>query len=203
MKQITALTGSMLLLTGLGVLSGCIAMRIKTTEASCEGPGEAASVHHDGDAELARLLVKLELRTRAVIAGHYVGADAAHRAWLAEKVLLPAAVADQVFHEVVPPATGGRAWVKMVVDEPRNEHNRGDEIALALYHQIRDGSLSAARRIPEAYYYGEPIKTGKACLVCHGEPRGEPDPFFPQYSKNGWKEGEIIGAVVARVAQAR
>ena len=201
MKQIVALTGPILLITLIGVLSGCLVTGIKTTEAPCERALEAGSPNNDQ--ELATLLVTLELRTRAVIAGHYVGADETHRCWLSETVLLPAAVADQVFHEVVPKTTGGRAWVRMVVDEPRNEHNRGDEIAISLYHQIKDGKPSAAHRTQEAYYYAEPIKTGKACLACHGDPRGEPDPFFPQYKKNGWKEGEIIGAVVARVAQAQ
>ncbi|MFQ5804334.1 MAG: DUF3365 domain-containing protein, partial [Candidatus Methylomirabilales bacterium] len=50
------------------------------------------------------------------------------------------------------------------------------------------------------YYYAEPIKATKTCLPCHGEPRGEPDPLFPQYKKNGWRDGEIVGAVIARVA---
>jgi methyl-accepting chemotaxis protein len=90
----------------------------------------------------------------------------------------------------------------MVVDEPRNEHNRGDEVAMTLLRQIKEGKPEAARSAGKAYYYARPIRTAKTCLACHGEPRGEPDPFFPQYTKNGWREGEVIGAVVARVAPA-
>jgi hypothetical protein len=153
------------------------------------------------DQELARLLVDLELRTRAVIAEHYVAADSMHRAWLADNLLLPAAVADKVFHGVVAEVTDHRAWVKMVVDEPRNPNNKGDSTAMALLHRLRDGELSVEHLTEEAYYYAKPIKAAATCLTCHGEPAGEPDPFFPQYKKNGWRKGEIVGAVVARVGQ--
>lgn len=193
MKATVAFSGVLL----LSVLTSCSGKCVKTAEVPCQRADEAES--SSNAEELAKLLVKLELRTRAVIAGYYGKADEAHRKWLAENVLLPAAVADRIFHEVVPKATASGAWVKMVVDEPRNEHNKGDDTALALYHEIKERKLSAAQRTQEASYYGEPIKTTKACLACHGEPKGEPDPFFPQYKKNGWKEGEIVGAVIARV----
>jgi hypothetical protein len=114
--------------------------------------------HRNSDQEIAELLVKLELRTRAVIAKHYVNADDPHRDWLAKNLLLPAAVADNVFHEVVPGATGGRAWVKMIVDEPRNPHNVGDEVTPAMLSELRDGKPSVERKTGDAYYYGEPIR---------------------------------------------
>lgn len=152
------------------------------------------------DRELAELLVKLELRTRAVIAGHYGGADQEHRKWLAENLLLPAAVADQVFHETLLETTKGRAWVKMIVDDPRNEHNRGDEVALEMMKEIVGGQATVQRTVAGAVYYAEPIKTVSGCLLCHGEPAGEPDPYFPQFRKNGWQADQVIGAVVARVA---
>lgn len=43
----------------------------------------------------------------------------------------------------------------------------------------------------DAFYYAEPI-----------EAKGAPDAYFPQFKKDGWREGEIIGAVVARVSPA-
>ena len=162
---------------------------------------EAVSTGSISDEQLARLLVKLELRTRGVIADHYVMADTAHRAWHSENLLLPAAVADKVYYEVVPENTDGRAWVKMVVDEPRNPHNKGDETAIVMLNEIKTGKSCVTRRTAEAYYYAEPIIAKTTCLSCHGQPKGQPDPFFPQYKKNGWSEGEIIGAVVGRVAQ--
>ncbi len=185
------------LILSIALLSSCVIARVETADTPKH---KAVEVGEAGcDRELARLLVKLELRTRGVIAGHYVKADEDHRKWMAENLLLPAAVADNVFHEVVPDVTGGRAWVKMVVDEPRNENNKGDATALALLQQIQKGKCCAEQSTREACYYAEPIKAAKTCLLCHGAPRGEPDPFFPQYKKNGWREDEIIGAVVARV----
>jgi len=168
---------------------------------------EATYLDKQGDQELAYLLVKLELKTRSVIGGHYTrpqsafpGTNRIYQRWVAKNLILPAAVADKVFSEVVPGATGDRAWVKMVVEDPRNPNNEADPTAMELLREIQAGLPSAERSGPDAYYYAEPIKTSKTCLPCHGEPKGEADPVFPQYEKNGWKEGEIIGAVVARVA---
>lgn len=179
-------------------LAGCAVAKIESSPPREQATGVTSVESHDR--QLARLLVRLERKTRGVIAGHYVAADAAHRDWMAESLLLPAAVADKVFHEVVPKATGDRAWVKMVVDEPRNLHNVGDETATSLLAELRRGTASAERSTAQAYYYAEPIEAAKACLLCHGSPKGEPDPYFPHYKKNGWEEGQVIGAIVARVA---
>jgi hypothetical protein len=170
------------------------------------GPG-TAYVDASGDEELAYLLVKLEKRTRQVIAGHYGRKQAggtepteAYKALLIQNRILPAAVADPIFAEVVPGATGGRAWVKMVVPAPRNPNNQGDATALEMVAQItRDGD-AVWRTAGGASYYGEPITATAGCLPCHGAPADEPDPYFPEYMKNGWQAGEIVGAVIARVA---
>jgi len=160
-----------------------------------------------GDEELAYLLVKLEKRTRQVIAGHYgrsqpggPEATTAYKKNLIDNLILPAAVADPIFSEVVPGATGGRAWVKMVVPEPRNPNNEGDATSLAMLAELRSGAKSVWRTTADAHYYGEPITAKAGCLPCHGTPAGEPDQFFPQYKKNGWKSGDVVGAVIARVA---
>ncbi|MHC4937508.1 MAG: Tll0287-like domain-containing protein [Planctomycetota bacterium] len=173
---------------------------------SADVPAPLDLEEREGDRELAYLLVKLVRKTRAVIAGHYTGhqsdlpfVDTAHRRRLAQNRVLPAAVADPIFSKVVPHATGGRAWVKMVVPEPRNPNNRGDETSLALLEKIRAGGPAAEMEFGGAYYYGEAITAKKTCLPCHGEPKGARDPAFPEYEKDGWKEGDIIGAVIARV----
>ena len=171
-------------------------------------PGdEPAYLDKSGDEELAYLLVKLEKRTRQVVAGHYgrqqpggAEATATYKDYLIKNRILPAAVADPIFSEVVPGATGGRAWVRMVVDEPRNPNNQGDSTALEILAELRKGAGAAWRTTEGASYYGEPIEAKAGCLPCHGTPAGEPDPHFPQYVKNGWKAGEVVGAVVARVA---
>jgi len=153
-------------------------------------------VDKSGDEELAYLLVKLEKRTRQVIAGHYgrqqpegAEATATYKGYLIKNLILPAAVADPIFSEVVPEATGGRAWVKMVVPEPRNPNNQGDATALAMLAALRNGGDAVWRTNEGAHYYAEPIVAKAGCLPCHGAPAGEPD-----------VHGEVIGAVVARVA---
>ena len=138
MKHAAFITGSFLCVLAMGLSSGCIAATVETEYAPCKRQADRTSVCPD--VELARLLVRLELRTRGVIAAHYGGADQAHRSWLAENLLLPAAVADKVFHETVPAMTGNRAWVKMVVDEPRNPHNAGDDTAMTILATIKDGA---------------------------------------------------------------
>ncbi len=170
----------------------------------------APVVKKTGDEELAYLLVKLELQTRKQIAGHFTrpqsplpGVNKLYQRFLVKNLILPAAVADRVFSETVPSATGGRAWVKMVVDNPRNPNNVGDAVAAALLSELRRGAPSAARKTADAVYYSEPIKATRTCLFCHGEPQGDPDPYFPEFTKDGWREGDIIGAVVARVAPRR
>ncbi len=162
-----------------------------------------------GDEELAYLLVKLELKTRSVLAGHYArgqssfpAIDALYKRWLSKNMILPAAVADDIFAEVVPQATSNRAWVKMVVDEPRNPNNRADDVAKELLAEIKGGAASAERNSGPAYYYAEPIKTNALCLRCHGEPAGQPDPSFPRFKKDGWKTDQVVGAVIARVARS-
>ncbi|MHC4695594.1 MAG: Tll0287-like domain-containing protein [Planctomycetota bacterium] len=199
MKHLVALAGFGVSAALVALLVGGITGKVRSEETSGQRHAIRTAVH---DQELARLLVKLELRTRGVIAGHYVGADKAHRAWMARSKLLPAAVADAVFYDVVHAETQGRAWVKMVVEEPRNPNNEGDATALTLFREIRDGKPRAEYSTGQAYYYAEPIKTAKTCLACHGQPAGDPDPFFPRYRKNGWRDGETVGAVVARVATA-
>lgn len=168
---------------------------------------EQTYLNKSGDEELAYLLVKLEKRTRQVVAGHYTrsqssmpGVDVIHKRWMARNGILPAAVAGDIFSEVVPAATGGRAWVKMVRPDPRNPHNRGDSTVLAMFSELKEGALFVERSTPDAFYYGEPIKAKAGCLRCHGEPGGEPDPNFPQYKKEGWRDGDIIGGIIARVA---
>lgn len=168
-------------------------------------PFEAGS-----DQELAFLLVKLELKTRAVIAAHYnrpqsalPGIDLLYKRWLAKNLILPAAVANGIFSEVVPGATGGRAWVKMVVEKPRNPDNRADASAMKMLEEIIGGEPFTARSEAGAFYYAEPIRANSTCLPCHGDPKGESDPLFPQFKKDGWRDGQVVGAVVARVAAAR
>ena len=95
--------------------------------------------------------------------------------------------------------TGGKAWVKMVVPNPRNPKNRGDKASLEVLKELQKGKFTVNYETKDAYYYGEPIIANKGCLECHGTPKSDPDPHFPEYKKDGWKPGEIIGGVISRV----
>jgi hypothetical protein len=209
MMQRTLVVFSAVLLVLLIALAGLLGSIVFSSPATVSAsPAEKPTyLDKQGDQELAYLLVKLELRTRAVIGQHYTrpqsafpATDLIYKRWVAKNTILPAAVADRIFSEVVPGVTGDRAWVKMVVADPRNPNNRGDSTALEMLSELQAGGTSAERSSAEAYYYAEPIKTTKTCLRCHGEPKGAPDPVFPQYEKDGWRAGQIVGAVVARVA---
>ena len=145
------------------------------------------SLDRSGDEVLAYLLVKLVKKTRAVMSGHYGrmqdgGPDATieYKDVLIRNCILPASVADPIFAETVPEATGGRAWVKMVVPEPRNPNNRGDEIALEMLSELKQGVESTWCHDDDAVYYAEPITTKPGCFTCHGAPAVDPDPLFPQ-----------------------
>ncbi len=183
---------------------GCALLMGTSATSPIPVAAQSAPLQPTSDRELARLLVKLLLRTRAAIAKQYEtdrfpGWDRLYKYVLAKNVVLPAAVADQVF-QAVPELTGGRAWVKMVVDNPRNPNNKGDEAALELLAELRREAKAVERQTKDAYYYAEPIRAKAWCLRCHGEPKGEPDPMFPKYTKDGWKDGDLVGAAVARVA---
>ncbi len=206
--QLTAMivAGSVFVLS-LGVNLGLFFANPRTTSKP-QGVYVPEPAEHDrsADEQLAYLLVKLELATRREIGGHFTrhqssvpGVDKLYQRLLVKNMILPAAVAGAIFAETVPSATQGRAWVKMVVDDPRNPNNRGDEVALELLAELRAGARTTERTSQGAYYYAEPIKAKAVCMYCHGEPKGAPDPYFPQYKKDGWREEEIIGAVVSRV----
>lgn len=204
-RRVFLVIGLGLLIASVGLLSA-IVLSHPNTESKSDA-GKQTYVVKQGDQQLAYLLVKLELQTRAVIGGHYTrvqstipGVDFIYQRWVAKNAILPAAVADKIFSKVVPGATGGRAWVKMVVDNPRNPNNRADSVAMELLDAIQEGNATVELSTAEAYYYAEPIKATSTCLPCHGDPKGAPDPLFPQYKKDGWSDGDIVGAVVARVA---
>lgn len=161
------------------------------------------------DKELSVLLVKLEKRTRTVMADHYnasqYSADATktYKKYMISNGILPAAIADPIFYETVRTTTKNRAWVKMVVANPRNPNNKGDSVALEMLEELRKGYDSSQRDTMEAFYYGEPIVATAGCMECHGDPAGEADPHFPKFKKDGWKEKEVIGGVISRVAKSK
>jgi methyl-accepting chemotaxis protein len=161
------------------------------------------SVYADvSEKDLAKLLVKLELKTRAVIASKFSRSKGDSKKFMIEHKILPAAVADSIFSKIVPQNTDDRAWVKMVVEKPRNPNNRGDEVAIGMIDSLKQDKVNYVEKdLADAYYYAEPIVATKACLECHGNPKGAPDPHFAEYRMEGWKVDQVIGGVVARVTK--
>jgi hypothetical protein len=73
-------------------------------------------------------------------------------------------------------------------------------VNLELIEILKGGATSAMKVVDGRLYDAGPIKVvSEWCLACHGEPGGEPDPWFPQSKRDGWKLNEVIGAVVAVV----
>lgn len=82
---------------------------------------------------------------------------------------------------------------------PRNRHNEPDEYE-------REALESFAENETQDEYYGftqfegedvfryvSAMKVEESCLECHGQPEGEIDPTG--YEKEGWKTGDLAGAV--------
>lgn len=91
--------------------------------------------------DLAKLLVKLELQTRAIFASKFSKAQGDYKEFMIEHKILPAAVADPIFSRIVPENTDDRAWVRMVVEKPRNLNNKGDEIALQMIDTLKQDKV--------------------------------------------------------------
>lgn len=156
MRKVLLAGLTVLLVAAAGLLASILLSSPKITPAAA--PAQTPSLLADSDQELARLLVKLELKTRGVIADHFTrpqsvvpGVDQVYERWLTKNLILPAAVADRIYAETVPSATGGRAWVKMVVPEPRNPHNQGDAVALEMLRDLQHGAKTSARSTADAY----------------------------------------------------
>lgn len=83
--------------------------------------------------------------------------------------------------------------------DPRNEEDRPDEFeSEALTTFYSDSSVSEYYAVSEyggseVFRYLAPMKIEKACLECHGEPKGEID--VTGNAKEGWKIGQVGGAI--------
>jgi hypothetical protein len=153
--------------------------------------------------QIAEELSQLILNVRGAIATNFTQPnksllpDVVYQHALAQNGVLPAAVAGKAIHPLNVP--GAAFTLKMVVKEPRNKNNVPDAIEAALLEKVVGTQQPAALLTTEAAYHARPIKSADWCLRCHGDPRGDPDPIFPQFKKEGWKSGVIVGIAVAKV----
>lgn len=153
--------------------------------------------------ETAAALSQLVINTRMAVAKNFTQPnkiwwmpDPVYRLVLAKNEVLPAAVVGAAIH---PLHSDGVVVLKMVVRDPRNEKNKPDAVEAELFEEVRLTGQPAARSTPKHAYHARPIKAVAWCLRCHGLPKEGADPVFPRFKKEGWREGEIIGAATARV----
>lgn len=153
--------------------------------------------------ETAETLSQVVINTRMAVAESFVKPnkiwwlpDALYRRILARNSVLPAAIVGKGIH---PTNAGGAVSLKMLVTQPRNENNRPDPVEAELLRKVVATASPQAAATKEAAYHARPIKAVEWCLRCHGDPAGGADPVFPQFKKEGWKAGEVVGAAVAKV----
>ncbi|MFQ5899116.1 MAG: DUF3365 domain-containing protein [Candidatus Methylomirabilia bacterium] len=156
--------------------------------------------------EVAAVLSQVIINIRAAVAKHFTKTDEVNNLWwlpnklyrrvLSANAVLPAGLAGLGIH----PTNGDVVDLRMVVEEPRNEKNEpADPVEERLLAEVLRTGEPVATSTPDYAYHARPIKSGEWCMRCHGEPKGDPDPFFPEFKKNGWKPDEVIGAAIARV----
>jgi methyl-accepting chemotaxis protein len=82
--------------------------------------------------------------------------------------------------------------------QPRNPKNQADDFerrALEKFQQdpsLKEYSERATVDGKEVMHYIQPVRLTQDCLVCHGEPAGEKDPFG--HAKEGLTSGDLRGA---------
>ncbi len=87
----------------------------------------------------------------------------------------------------------------------RNPNNKADDFETAVLKKFGDASYprQGEKIISETVEGGKalrvmlPLFYGKACLSCHGEPKGQTD--ISGYKKEGAKEGDLGGAISVKL----
>jgi len=83
---------------------------------------------------------------------------------------------------------------------PRNKKDSPDEFEAEALHafeakpELKEYFRRAVINGEEVMRYAQPVRLTTDCLICHGGPAGEKDPFG--YTKEGMKEGDLRGAFV-------
>jgi general secretion pathway protein A len=87
----------------------------------------------------------------------------------------------------------------------RNPKNKPDDFELATFEQLAsskpseqpDATINETRESEKTVRVILPLYYSKACLGCHGEPKGERD--LTGYPREGGREGELGGAISVRL----
>ncbi|OGW48264.1 MAG: hypothetical protein A2V62_04610 [Nitrospirae bacterium RBG_19FT_COMBO_58_9] len=97
-----------------------------------------------------------------------------------------------------------RVRLKQTTLQPRNPKNEPDEYEASVLKWL-SGRPRAEAYVSELTDQGQtlrvvmPIYYVTACLSCHGEPKGELD--ISGYPKEGYKEGDLAGAITVTLTQ--
>ncbi|TAJ09123.1 MAG: DUF3365 domain-containing protein [Nitrospirae bacterium] len=138
------------------------------------------------------LLALVEVSTQVVAESQ----DAINRRGVGFKGFIPAVFGTRVAGRFAE-RTGVR--LKQTSLQPRNPANAPDAFEQAALEQFADPSHPRERVISEVAARDKalrllfPLYATRGCLVCHGEPKGEPDQTGNP--KEGWRLGQNAGAI--------
>lgn len=96
---------------------------------------------------------------------------------------------------------------KQATIDPLYEPNKADYDEIALIEEFANNNLKTKEGILEKdgekfFYFARPIKVGKGCLRCHGDPDDAPRDQIEMYgTENGynWKAGATVAAFITYV----
>lgn len=150
---------------------------------------QSAKTPHD------KLLQALLQAGKEVVADHQ---PAINRSGIAYKNFIPAVWARKT-GEKFEKATGVR--LKLTSANYRYQGNKPDEFEAEVLRLFEDGSYPKGKGYSRTVQQdGKPVfrmivpeYAGKACLSCHGEPKGQRD--ISGSGKEGWVEGSLAGAI--------
>ena len=145
--------------------------------------------------ELTRLLHALLESGKEVVADAQI---VINKEGVGFKGFLPA-VWNRKVGEIFQEKTGIR--LKLTNEDYRNPKNRPDEFEMEVLKLFADPNYPKGKEYSRmtpvggkmALRYMSPEYANKACLGCHGEPKGERD--ITGGKKEGWKEGGLAGAI--------
>lgn len=145
--------------------------------------------------ELTRLLHALLESGKEVVADAQI---VINRPGLGFKGFLPA-VWNRRTGEIFQEKTGIR--LKLTNEDYRNPKNKPDEFEMEVLKLFADPNYPKGKEYSRvttvsgksALRFMSPEYASKACLSCHGEPKGERD--ITGGKKEGWKEGGLAGAI--------
>ncbi len=88
--------------------------------------------------------------------------------------------------------------------DPRNPENEPSEFELQVLTELKEKQLDVkVIEKKDSIHVFHPVRLSEECMLCHGDPKGAPDPIGG--IKEGWEVGEIHGAfqVIASLEDAK